>query len=514
MKLIRVLSVVIFLIHSSCGARILFTCPAASYSHQIFFRKIWLELARKGHDLVVMTTDVMENAPKNVRQIDWSGAYHIRHHVHNVSNIYLNDASYYQKMKSIMKWIEDTNDFELSHPDVKELLNDKTEHFDVVINEIHLEVFNAFAVRFNCPLIGVSSAEIMNGHYETLGIPSHPIQYSDVILPFYGPQSILERMVSVGFYLFKKTFPLLSLIKRSEGVDQVEKYFGPNMPSREDIVRNVSLVLINSHPVYNSRPLSPWLVRIGGQLHLDSPKPLPKDVQDFLDSGKDGVIYLSFGTNVKSDHVTPELQKILLQTFKELPYKVLWKFETELNTDNGNVKFAKWLPQQDVLRHKNIKLFITQGGVQSVDESIANHVPLLVVPFVSDQKFQAKKISTLGIGVSLDKYKVTIESLKEAILTVINTPKYKKTVEELSNVFNDQPMSGLDTAVWWIEYVIRHRGTKYLKSSFFQIPWYQYFFLDVGLIFILTSYTLYKILKFVIMLFIRLFVKLRKIKNE
>lgn len=40
-------------------------------------------------------------------------------------------------------------------------------------------------------------------------------------------------------------------------------------------------------------------------------------------------------------------------------------------------------------------------------------------------------------------------------------------------------MTGLDRAVWWTEYVIRHKGAEYLKSPWAIIPWYQYFLLDV-----------------------------------
>lgn len=47
----------------------------------------------------------------------------------------------------------------------------------------------------------------------------------------------------------------------------------------------------------------------------------------------------------------PQEQKmILLDTFSELPFKFLWKYEDEsLNNLPKNVKIAKWIPQQDVL---------------------------------------------------------------------------------------------------------------------------------------------------------------------
>lgn len=43
----------------------------------------------------------------------------------------------------------------------------------------------------------------------------------------------------------------------------------------------------------------------------------------------------------------------------------------------------------------------------------------------------------------------------------------------------DQPQDGLEKAIWWIEYVIRHKGAKHLRSIAVDLPWWQYLMLDV-----------------------------------
>ncbi|XP_017775594.1 PREDICTED: UDP-glucuronosyltransferase 2B13-like, partial [Nicrophorus vespilloides] len=135
----------------------------------------------------------------------------------------------------------------------------------------------------------------------------------------------------------------------------------------------------------------------------ETTKDLPKDLKLFLDEAKEGVIYFSLGSNVKSKDIPEETRDIIMKTFAKLPYKILWKFEAEnLPGKPDNVKIVKWIPQQDVLSHKNIKLFISQCGLQSLEESLYNYVPVLGLPFFGDQSSNAFKLESNGLGLFLE----------------------------------------------------------------------------------------------------------------
>lgn len=84
-----------------------------------------------------------------------------------------------------------------------------------------------------------------------------------------------------------------------------------------------------------------------------------------------------------------------------------------------NVLISKWLPQQDLLGHPNIKLFITQGGLQSFEEAVLNGVPLLALPFIADQFGNAMRIEKLGIGLYLDYNTLSKEILLSSILEIV-----------------------------------------------------------------------------------------------
>lgn len=80
-------------------------------------------------------------------------------------------------------------------------------------------------------------------------------------------------------------------------------------------------------------------------------------------SGKHGVIYVSFGTVLKASEMSAKTRKILLNVFSRLDQKVLWKWETdEMEGKPDNVKLMKWVPQQSVLAHPALRLFVTHGG--------------------------------------------------------------------------------------------------------------------------------------------------------
>ncbi|KAG8255701.1 hypothetical protein J6590_086639 [Homalodisca vitripennis] len=56
---------------------------------------------------------------------------------------------------------------------------------------------------------------------------------------------------------------------------------------------------------------------------------------------------------------------------------------------------------------------------------------------------------------------------------------YIENMKRLSHQFRDRPMTALQTAVYWTEYVIRHQGAPHLRPASVNVPLYQYLLLDV-----------------------------------
>lgn len=75
-------------------------------------------------------------------------------------------------------------------------------------------------------------------------------------------------------------------------------------------------------------------------------------------------------------------------------------------------------------------------------------------------------------------------------------------MKRISQLFTDRPASALETAVYWVEYVIRHQGAPHLRSIAVDLSWYQYYLVDVIAAFIaallFTIFILYKLFEWIL----------------
>ena len=76
-----------------------------------------------------------------------------------------------------------------------------------------------------------------------------------------------------------------------------------------------------------------------------------------------------------------------------------------------------------IVAHPNIKLFITQGGLQSFHEATYHAVPLIGIPFICDQQHNVRKMVEAGIGLKLDYASITKETLLTAMKSILNNPR-------------------------------------------------------------------------------------------
>ena len=57
--------------------------------------------------------------------------------------------------------------------------------------------------------------------------------------------------------------------------------------------------------------------------------------------------------------------------------------------------------------------------------------------------------------------------------------RFKTKAMHISGLLKDRRRTPLQETCDWIEYVLRHGGARHLRPQVFNIPWYQYYLLDV-----------------------------------
>ena len=90
---------------------------------------------------------------------------------------------------------------------------------------------------------------------------------------------------------------------------------------------------------------------------------------------------------------------------------------------NANIKVVSWLPQNDLLAHKDIKAFVSHVGQHSLYESAYHGVPVVAFPLFSDQFANAQKAEQFGLGIAVDHETTDAEQLSETIERVVNEPR-------------------------------------------------------------------------------------------
>jgi glucuronosyltransferase len=184
-------------------------------------------------------------------------------------------------------------------------------------------------------------------------------------------------------------------------------------------------VLLNTHfSSAKPRPYVPNMIEVGGLQVKPNPSPLPEDLKKFLDGAKDGAILFSLGSNAKSTFLPDKTIKVLLKAFSKVKQRVVMKWESDtLEGKPDNVLISKWLPQDDVLAHKNIKLFISHCGYGGLIEAKYHGVPILGVPIFGDQPDNAANIEKEGWGRKIELNTITVDELRSEINEIITNPK-------------------------------------------------------------------------------------------
>lgn len=351
----------------------------------------------------------------------------------------------------------------------------KKEGFDLVLTDPFLPCGSILAHLFSIPVVyflhGLPCELDAKANQCPLPVSYVPVSFSGNSPAMTFPQRVKNMAMSfLEVYLCKVMYSSFDDLTRSQ--------FGDDMTYKR-LLGEAAFWLHRHDFVFDwPKPVMPNTALIGG-INCAKKAPLPADLEEFVEgSGDDGFIVFTLGSMVAS--MPEEIAKQFFDGFGQMPQRVLWRY-TGVPPKNApkNVKVMKWLPQNDLLAHPKAKAFITHGGTHGIYEGICNAVPMLMFPLFGDQGDNVHRLVTRGIAERLSIHDVTSEKLVAALKKIINDKSYKEKIVELSQIHLDRPVEPLDLAVFWTEFVIRHKGASHLRVAAHDLNWIQYYCLDV-----------------------------------
>ncbi|XP_017015523.2 UDP-glycosyltransferase UGT4 isoform X2 [Drosophila takahashii] len=429
-------------------------------SHFLVLRTFAGALVKRGHNVTLITPEGMPP--------DIEGVRHIRIPKLNkrvqdmLESDQLLDFFGNKWMESVMAvtMLSNMSNDILTDDAVQRMLQDRSEHFDLVMMEPSgLEALYGLVEYYNATLIGLSGGTVSWNTEELAGNPAPNIYEPISPIGYSWDPSLLNR-INNWIHICEEKL-LKNLIVRPAQARIFKNIFRYSEQKFEELRQKYSLILINNHfSMGRVRANVPNIIEVGG-LHLsEPPEPCDEKLQKFLDEAKHGVIYFSMGLDIMVQFLPENMQQQLMQSFAQLKQRIVWKNEFfNIPNRTENIYVIEKAPQRHVLAHPNVRLFITHGGLLSVMEAVYSAVPMLGLPVFFDQ-FIIMRIREL-----------------------LENPKYADRAKKMSQSFRDRPMSPLDTAVWWTEYALRHRGVNHLRLNVEDISPIRYYNLDWLLLF-------------------------------
>lgn len=136
------------------------------------------------------------------------------------------------------------------------------------------------------------------------------------------------------------------------------------------------------------------------------------------------------------------LTNAVMMAFKDLEPEIQYAIsvgkpagDTSPQKISGSGWYFEWCPIKDEL-FSICDALVARAGHASISQSIRFGKPLLCIPIENhgEQLSNSDKVSQLKIGISLKQDRLTVGSIKEAIMTLISDEQYRRNVSNLMRI--------------------------------------------------------------------------------
>jgi UDP:flavonoid glycosyltransferase YjiC (YdhE family) len=232
--------------------------------------------------------------------------------------------------------------------------------------------------------------------------------------------------------------------------------------AKTDALRRLAgtTILVNgSFGIEYERKLPPFIHMVGPMLPQNHP-PLPAAWDTWLNEGKP-VVYVNLGT--LSSPPAEQLQR-MADGLRSDEFRVLWVMRPAVQARlpellPENIRIESWVPSPiSILRHSQVKVFVTHCGVNSVYESVDAGTPMIGIPMFAAQRDMGLRVQDAGAGILLDKSRFTAKVLQESINQIMNDSFFMNNVIRIGS--DIRRIGGVNRAADLIELELDKNITK------------------------------------------------------
>ena len=308
-----------------------------------------------------------------------------------------------------------------------------------------------------------------------IALPSHhPLLMADP--PFSDHMAFSERLRNTMIYIL---FPLFI---RQMNSDVYTSWFVPEKPLINfQTLRSQSkifFVVIDNTCLDYPRQSAPNYRYIGA-ITTRPAGPLTGELKTFVDGANEGLILITFGSTKVGGECLRHLLPMVKKTVPRLRQRIL--IQLSIDEDPGkfppNVRFERWIPQNDLLGHPNTVALVSHGGANGQMEATYHGVPQICVPITEEQKYNCHRMEEHHYGLVLSLREFSANDFLQALVTITTDHSYKQDVSRCSRIMHNLPQ-GKDQLAFWVNHILEFGGD-HLRPSSADMPFHSLYMIDV-----------------------------------
>ena len=249
-----------------------------------------------------------------------------------------------------------------------------------------------------------------------------------------------------------------------------------------------------------------------GPLMMSSFPPLEDKLVEWLNNKPNkSVIYIGMGA---TGFITTPMAQVIINGILATDFSAVWALPMSdqavlegVDIDQDRFFISKWIPRQTLFKHPTLVMTILHCGMNGVQESLYNGLPVVCIPHGFDHFEIAGRIDHAKVGIPLysmmESFKqggkeFSAEKITQVIKTITESKEYSERAEKMRRMYSfaGGARRASDLVEFYAEVGYDHLIPAYAK---YEWSWVQYYNLDVysllSLLSFLLIYSAYRLIK-------------------